>query len=104
MNIDWIVELHMDDDRNALTSKSHASTPHHQPTPTSTPTTQESRNTKNPHHQPTATGHTRKPGNPYRGIPIGESLYKGSPLHEGSPLYEYPQEHPYGRVPIGESL
>jgi len=45
MNIDWIVELHMDENRHALTSKSHASTPHHQPTPTPTPTTQESRNT-----------------------------------------------------------
>ena len=64
MNIELNVELHMDDDRHASNSKSHASAPHHQPTPTiqdsgkhlePKPTTNTNRphqKTSAPHHQP----------------------------------------------------
>ena len=92
MNIDCNVELHIGGDPHAKTSESHASIPHHQPTPT-------------PTDPPPPTGSstdwgTQTPPQFHR----GSLLCKGNPLHEGSPHYEYPREHPYGRVPKGESL
>ena len=49
-HIDWVVEFHVDDDRHATTSTSHANNTHQQPTPTPTPTAA--------HRQPTPTAHT----------------------------------------------
>ena len=146
-DIDWVVEFHVDDDRHASTWKSHASTPHQQPTPTTqesrkhlepTPTTNTNRphqKTSAPHHQPTPRSRNQEtlrthinnqhqPTPPQAPPQTGEhrllrsfiegvSYVKGTPFMKGVPIMnthgsiptgESLKENPYRRIPIGESL